>query len=38
MAKGFDQVDGLDFIETFSLVIKPVTIQLALALSVHSNW
>ena len=38
VAKGFDQVDGFDFIETFSPVIKPVTIRLALALSVHYNW
>jgi len=37
VAKGFDQVDGFDFIETFSPVIKPVTIRLALALLVHYN-
>ena len=38
MAKGFDQVDGLDFTETFSPVIKLATIRLALVLSVHYNW
>jgi len=38
VAKGFDQVDGIDFTETFSPVIKPATIRLALALAIHYNW
>jgi len=38
VAKGFDQVDGIDFTETFSPIIKPATIRLALALAVHYNW
>lgn len=38
VVKGFDQVDGLDFIETFSPVIKPTTIRLILVVAVHYNW
>jgi hypothetical protein len=38
VAKGFDQVDVLDFIETFSPVIKPATVRLILAVVVHYNW
>jgi hypothetical protein len=38
VTKRFDQVDGLDFVETFSSVFKPATIRLALAFSVHYNW
>jgi len=37
-AKGFDQVDGLDFTETFSPVIKPTTVILILVVAVHYNW
>lgn len=33
VAKGFSQVEGLDFAETFSLVIKPATIRLVLSLA-----
>jgi hypothetical protein len=36
--KGFDQEEGTDFNETFSPVIKPATIWLALALAVHFGW
>jgi hypothetical protein len=38
VAKGFDQVDGLDFTETFSPVIKPTTVILILVVAVHYNW
>jgi hypothetical protein len=38
VAKGFDQEAGVDFHENFSLVIKPATIRLVLALAVHFNW
>jgi hypothetical protein len=35
VANGFDQHNGVDYSETFSLVIKPATIHLVLALAVH---
>jgi hypothetical protein len=38
VAKGLDQEEGTDFNETFSPVIKPATIRLALALAVHFGW
>ena len=33
IAKGYHQVDGIDYIETFSPVIKPGTIRLVLSLA-----
>ena len=38
VAKGFHQVAGCDFTETFSPVIKPVTIRLILTLVVTNKW
>ena len=38
VAKGFDQGSGVDYIETFSPVIKPSTIRIILALVVHFDW
>lgn len=38
VAKGFHQVHGCDFNETFSPVIKPVTIRLILTLALTHNW
>jgi hypothetical protein len=35
VAKGFEQQSGMDYTETFSLVIKPSTICIILALVVH---
>jgi len=37
VAKGFSQEPGLDYGETFCLVVKPTTIQLVLALVAHFN-
>ena len=37
MALGFQQVSGVDFAKTFSLVIKPATKRVVLALSVLFN-
>ena len=34
VAKGFLQQYGLDYEETFSLVVKPATVRIALALAV----
>ena len=38
MAKGFIQVLGIDYKETFSLVVKSTTIHLLIALSLTQNW
>lgn len=38
MAKGFSQEPGLDYGETFSLVVKPTTVRLVLALAAHFDW
>lgn len=38
VANGFHQMHGLDFNETFSLVIKPVTTSLILTLALIRNW
>jgi len=38
VAKGYDQRSGIDFHETFSPVIKPITIRLVLAIAVHFHW
>ena len=37
-AKGFNQVAGFDFSETFSPVIKPMTIRLILSLALTNQW
>ena len=38
VAKGFHQVAGSDFSETFSPVIKPVTVRLILTLALTNKW
>lgn len=38
MAKSYLQGAGFDYIETFSLVIKPATIRIVLTLTVTYNW
>ncbi|GAU31266.1 hypothetical protein TSUD_153410 [Trifolium subterraneum] len=38
VAKGFHQKQGFDFNETFSPVIKPVTIRLILSLGISYKW
>jgi len=37
VAKGFHQVHGFDFHETFSLVVKPITIRLIITLALTNN-
>ncbi|OMO82468.1 Integrase, catalytic core [Corchorus capsularis] len=38
VAKGFSQRLGLDYKDTFSPVIKPVTVRLVLCIAVTNNW
>ena len=38
VVKGFLQQYGLDYEETFSLVVKPATVRIILALAIHFNW
>jgi hypothetical protein len=38
VAKGFDQQCGLDYIDTFSPVIKPAIVRVVLALAIHYSW
>ncbi|XP_031127471.1 uncharacterized protein LOC116029561 [Ipomoea triloba] len=37
-AKGFNQVPGQDFFDTFSPVVKPTTVRLLLSLAISSGW
>lgn len=37
-AKRYHQLDGVDFSETFSLLIKPATIHLVLSLAPIQHW
>lgn len=38
VAKGFNKKPGLDFTETFSPVVKPVTIRVVLTLAITDKW
>nr|GEX21163.1 ribonuclease H-like domain-containing protein [Tanacetum cinerariifolium] len=38
MANGTTHVEGVDFDETFSLVVKPCTIQIVLSLAISRHW
>lgn len=38
VAKGFHQHHGFNFHETFSLVVKPITIRIILTLAISCKW
>ncbi|GJX12938.1 ribonuclease H-like domain-containing protein [Tanacetum coccineum] len=38
VAKGFSQREGIDYDETFNLVVKLVTVRCIISLDVHINW
>lgn len=38
VTKGFHQTQGLDYFETFSLVVKPTIIRIVLSLALSFSW
>jgi hypothetical protein len=38
VAKGFHQRPGIDYTQTFSPVVKPITVRLVLSLALQHNW
>lgn len=38
VARGFTQVEGLDYTEVFSSVVKHTSIRILLAMTAHFNW
>ena len=38
VAKGYNQIEGVDFTDSFSLVAKPVTVRAFLAIATSSSW
>jgi hypothetical protein len=38
VAKGFHQREGVDFFETYSPVVKPITVRAMLSLAVSAGW
>ena len=38
MAKGFQQIEGVNYFDTFSPVVKPATVRVVLSLAVMNQW
>ena len=38
VTQGFTQQEGIDYLETFSLVVKPTTVRLVLTIIVSKGW
>lgn len=38
VAKGFHQEEGMDYFDTFSLVVKPTTIRLVITVALSQQW
>jgi len=38
VAKGFHQQEGVDFLETFSPVVKPTTVRMVLSVAISRGW